>query len=243
MQPKTGMIEGVFSADFSETFLNAGLHQYYGTLRVDHVEIDELAGLVVPDFTGSAHGSADVNLAFRGSGFSWPEAKSGLEARARVRLNHVVIEGEDEPEGDSGEGRAGWLERCLDAMDAEETVPGEHDLIGAEAQRLLTGNRAAGWFTMHEGTIHTNNLVAIHEGSLIEIQGSIDTAGHLQVQRGRLFTAGRRVPFRIDCMVAQEGCRPTSAAVQPETTAADELSAAHALLSEASKGVYNDLRF
>ncbi len=243
IQPATGMAEMVFSADFSETFLNAGLHRYYGTVRVDHVGIDELTGLVAPNLAGKIQGSADINLAFRGSGFSWPEAQADLEARARMRLNRPVIAEPDGPDGESGDTQTAWLESLINEIGAERPDLKKDDRIDPEQGGLLTENRAAGWFTLQEGRIQTDNLVAIHDGSLIEIQGSIDTAGHLQVQRGRIFTGGKRLPFRVDCMITEEGCGPTVDMEEIGTTAASELAAALDLLSEAAKGVYGDLRF
>ncbi len=124
----------------------------------------------------------------------------------------------------------------MEGIDAEETVPQEEDLIHPEQERLLTANRAAGWFTVGEGSIHTDNLVAIYEGRLIEIQGSVDLAGRLQVEKGKLFNGGRMVPFRLDCMLGAERCRPSPDLEEMGKSAAAELS-------DAAKGVYRDLPF
>ena len=229
IQPTTGMISAAFSADFSEACLQKGLHQYYGTLQIDHVEMDELLRLVSPRLEGKARGIADANLAFRGTGLAWPEAAATLEAKARVYVNHLAL---DER-----------LEHVVEGIDAEETVPQEEDLIHTEQERLLTANRAAGWFTMREGSIHTDNLVAIYEGRLIEIQGSVDLAGRLQVEKGKLFNGGRMVPFRLDCRLGEERCRPSPDLEEMGKSAAAELSAALRLLSEATQGVYRDLSF
>ncbi len=243
IQPTTGMISAAFSADFSEACLQKGLHQYYGTLQIDHVEMDELLRLVSPRLEGKARGIADANLAFRGTGLAWPEAAATLEAKARVYVNHLALDGGDDPKTDSKEDLAERLGHVVEGIDTEETVPQEEDLIDPEQERLLTANRAAGWFTMREGSIHTDNLVAIYEGRLIEVQGSVDLAGRLQVEKGKIFNGGRMVPFRLDCMLGEERCRPSPDLEEMGKSAAAELSAALRLLSEATQGVYRDLSF
>ena len=223
--------------------LQKGLHQYYGTLQIDHVEMDELLRLVSPRLEGKARGIADANLAFRGTGLAWPEAAATLEAKARVYVNHLALDGGDDPKTDSKEDLTERLGHVVEGIDTEETVPQEEDLIDPEQERLLTANRAAGWFTMREGSIHTDNLVAIYEGRLIEVQGSVDLAGRLQVEKGKIFNGGRMVPFRLDCMLGEERCSPSPDLEERGKSAAAELSAALRLLSEATQGVYRDLSF
>jgi len=243
IQPGTGMISAAFSADFSRAYLQEGLHQYYGTLQIDHVEMDELLRLASARLEGTARGSADANLAFRGTGLAWPEAAVNLEAKARIYLNHLALDGEDGEDTDSKEALAERLGHIVEGIDSEETVPQEEDLINPEQERLLTANRAAGWFTIRDGSIHTDNLVAIYEGKLIEIQGSVDLAGRLQVEKGKLFTGGRMVPFRLDCRLGEERCRPSPDLEETGKSAAAELSAGVRLLSETAQGVYQDLSF
>ncbi len=243
IQPKTGMVELVFSSDFSETFLNAGLHEYYGNLRVDHVAIDDLTRVVAPGLAGRARGTADVNLAFRGSGFSRAEAQAALEARARVRLNGLVLDEREGPEEGPAEGRAGWFEALVrETGDGGPGMQGEERTLPKQ-EALLQENRAAGCLTVREGRIHTDNLVAIHDGRLIQVRGSIDTEGHLEVERGRIFAGGMRVPFRVDCVITDEGCEPVAVEAESEASPAEELSAALEALSEAARNVYQDLNF
>jgi len=119
IQPTRGMIEAVFSADFSKTYPQEGLPQYYGTLKIDHVEIDELARLAAPSLEGKAKGRADVNLAFRGSGFTWPEAAATLEAKARIFLNPFELQGGEDPTREGlvdtavRTSRSGYMQRRL----------------------------------------------------------------------------------------------------------------------------------
>ena len=234
IQPTTGMISAVFSADFSEAYPQEGLHQYCGTLQIDHVELDELLRLASPHLEGKARGIADANVAFRGTGLAWPEAAATLEAKARVNVNHLALDGED------GSERLGHV---VEGIDVEETVPQEEDLIDPDQEHLLTANRAAGWFTFGEGNLHTENLVAIYEGRLIEIQGSVDLAGRLQVETGKLFSGGRMVPFRLDCTLGEDPCQPSPDLKEMGKNAAAELAAAVRLLSETAQGVYRDLPF
>jgi hypothetical protein len=243
IQPTTGMISAVFSADFSEAYLQKDLHQYYGTLQIDHVDLGEFLRLASPRLEGKARGIADANLAFRGTGLGWPEAAATLEAKARVFLNHLTLDGGDDQGEDSEEALSERLGRVVEGIDTEETVPQEENLIDPEQGPLLTANRAAGWFTMQEGSIRTDNLVAIYEGRLIEIQGSVDLAGRLQVEKGKLFNGGRMVPFRLDCMLGEEHCRPSPDLEEMGKSAATELAAGLRQLSEAAKGVYRDLPF
>jgi hypothetical protein len=243
IQPKTGMIELVFSADFSQTFLNAGLHQYYGTLRVDHVDLPDLAGLAAPSLPEKPLGSADLNVAFRGSGFSWDEAATGLEARARIRLDRVGFEQEDESEEALGDGLAQRVDQLLRAVDVEAMVPQKKDLIDPDLDRLINENRAAGWFTVGEGRLRTDNLVALYEGRLIQIQGSVDLAGHVQVEKGKLFSGGRMLPFRLDCMLGGGSCVPMPDPEEMERDPSEALSDCIQVLSEAARGVYGELHF
>jgi len=243
IQPTTGMISALFSADFSEAYQQEGLQQYHGTLQIDHVELEELLRLASPHLEGTARGIADANIAFRGTGLAWSEAAAAMEAKARVYLNHLALNGGDDQGEDSEEPLGERLGHIVEGIDTGETVPQEEDLIEAEQERLLAANRAAGWFTMQEGTVHTDNLVAIYQGRLIEIQGSLDLAGHLQVETGKLFNGGRMIPFRVDCRLGEERCKPTPDLKEEGKSAAAELTASLRQLSEAVQGVYLDLSF
>jgi hypothetical protein len=243
IQPTRGMIDAVFSADFSQTYPQEGLHQYYGTLKIDHVEIDELARLAAPSLEGQAKGRADVNLAFRGSGFTWPEAATTLEAKARIFLNHFALQDENDPTGDSEESLSGQVGRMAEALNPEGTTRQEESEIDPEQRGHLTTNRAAGWFTLREGNISTRNLVAVHEGKLVEIQGSMDLSGHLQVEKGRLFMSGRMLPFQLECRLGKERCTPTPDPKEMGRSAAAELSDGIRTLSEGAAGVFKGLLF
>jgi hypothetical protein len=158
----------------------------------------------------------------------------------------VALGGDDDPDGDAGEALAERLDHLVSTIDVEETVPQQDELIDPELERLLTENRAAGWFTMREGRIHTDNLVAICEDRLIQVQGSIDLAGRLQVEKGKLFAGGRMVPFRLDCMLGKEPCGASpdfDEMDEMEKSGSAELSNSIRLLSEGAKGVYGDLQF
>jgi hypothetical protein len=243
IQPTTGMISAVFSADSSEACQQEGLQQYHGALQIDHVELDELLRLASPRLEGKARGIADANIAFRGKGPAWPEAAAAMEAKARVHVNHLALNGGDDQGEDSDEALGERLGHIVEGIDTVETVPQEEDLIDPEQERLLTANRAAGWFTMQEGSIHTDNLVAIYQGRLIEIQGSLDLAGHLQVETGKLFNGGRMVPFRLDCRLGEESCKPGPDLEEMGRGAAAELSAVIRRIPETVQGVYRDLSF
>jgi hypothetical protein len=243
IQPTRGMIEAVFSADFSRTYPQEGMHQYHGTLQIDHVELNELARLAAPSLKGKATGRADVNLAFRGSGFTWPEAAATLEAKARIFLDHFALEGGDDPTEDSAESLPRQVGRLVEALNPEGTTRQEESKVDREQQGLLTTNRAAGWFTMGEGSIRTSNLVAVYEGKLIEIQGAVDLSGHLDVEEGKLFVGGRMIPFQLECRLGKEDCRPTPDLEEMGRSAAAELSDGIRTLSEGAAGVFKDLLF
>jgi len=243
IQPARGMIEADLSADFSQAVLKRGMYPYCGTVRIDHVDIDELAGLAAPSLRGKATGSTDVNLAFRGSGLSWPEAAANLEAKARIYVNHLALEGEGDPAGDPEAGLAGKLGQAVEELKAKEASRKEDTPIGPEQARLLTQNRAAGWFTMQEGSIGTDNLVAVYEGKLVEIRGSLDLSGHLHVDRGKLFIGGRMLPFQLDCKLGEEPCKPRPDLTEMGKSAAAELSDGIRLLSEGARDVFKDLLF
>jgi hypothetical protein len=243
IQPTSGMIEALFTADFSQPSPQGDPHQYYGTLKIDHVEIDELARLARPELAGQAEGTADVNLAFRGSGFAWPEAAPNLEAKARIYLNHLVLpEGDDPPEG-SEEDLAGRFDRMVEELDPEAMGPQPSRPIEPEPQPRLTTNRAAGWFTMRDGILSTDNLAAAYEGKLVEIQGSLDLSGQLHVEMGRLFVGGRMIPFQADCRLGKEPCKTRLHLQEMGKSAASELTNSIRTLSEGAKGVYGDLLF
>jgi glycine/D-amino acid oxidase-like deaminating enzyme len=177
------------------------------------------------------------------TGLAWPEAAATMEAKARVYVNHLALDGGDGEDTDSEEALSERLGHVVEGIDTEETVPREEDLILPEQERLLTANRAAGWFTLGEGNVHTDNLVAIYDGRLIEIRGSVDLAGHLQVEMGKLFNGGRMIPFRLDCRLGEERCRPTPDLKEMGKSAAAELTTGLRQLSEAAQGVYRDLPF
>jgi hypothetical protein len=243
IQPSRGMIDAVFSADFSQAYPQEGVHQYHGTLKIDHVDLDELARLAAPSLEGKARGRADVNLAFRGSGFRWPEAAATLEAKARIFLNHFALLGEDDPAGDSEESLSGQVGHLVEALHPQGTARKEESEIDPEQQDRLAENRAAGWFTMREGSISTRNLVAVHEGKLFEMQGSMDLSGHLHVDRGKLFVGGRMIPFQLECRLGKERCKPTPDLEEMGRSAAAELSDGIRTLSEGAAGVFKDLLF
>jgi hypothetical protein len=129
----------------------------------------------------------------------------------------------------------------LGLLKAGEAPIEEDERLGQEEQRLLNANRAAGWFTIREGSLSTRNLVAIYEGKLIEVQGSIDLSGHLQVEQGKLFIGSRVFPFRLDCTVGKERCTPSLDLKGMGRRAAAELSSGIQLLSEGFAGVFQDL--
>jgi hypothetical protein len=243
IQPTRGMIEALFSADFSRPYPQEGLHQYHGTLKIDHVEIDELARLAAPSLEGKAKGRADANLAFRGSGFTWPEATTTLEAKARIFLNHFALQGEDDPTGVSEESLSGQVDRMVEELNQDGTARQEEPRIDPKQQSRLAENRAAGWFTMQEGSISTGNLVIVHEGKLVEIQGSMDLSGQLQVDKGKLFVGGRMIPFQLECRLGKERCSPTPDLEEIGKSAATELSDGIRTLSEGAAGVFKDLLF
>jgi hypothetical protein len=204
---------------------------------MDHVEVDELARMLRPELAGQVRGVADVNLAFRGSGFARPGAASNLEAKARVYLDRLVLPEEDEPSDKSEESLAGKLGRM-----AEEIAP---EATGAQPDlpARLTENRAAGWFTLRDGILSTGNLVAVYEGKLVEIEGSVDLAGQLNVEMGRLFVGGRMIPFQVDCRLGKEPCKPRPDLKEMGKSAAAELGDGIRTLSEGAAGVFEDLLF
>ncbi len=245
LQPATGMINASFSAGFSgEEPAEAGLQpSYSGTLEIDHVELNDLLRVVSPGLEGQAHGNADMNLAFRGSGAAWPEAASSLEAQARIFLNRVDLDPQASGEGDSEDGLASTLDRFLQGIDPGASTARQDETFPRKQELLLAENRASGWFTLRDGCISTHNLVAVYRGRAVEIQGSADLEGRLQVEEGKLFSEGRMSPFRLECRLGREPCRPRP---DPEDTgqgAAAELSKTLRLLSEGAQGVYGGLSF
>jgi hypothetical protein len=245
IQPASGMIEAMFTADFSQPSRQGDAHPYYGTLKIDHVDIDELARLTRPALAGHAGGTADVNLAFRGSGFDWPGAANNLEAKARICLKDLVLtETEEEHSSESSkESLAGRFLRMLEVLDPHEAGPQPNPPGKSEGEPRLGTNRAAGWFTMRDGITSTDNLVAVYEGKLVEIRGSVDLSGRLHVETGRLFVGGRMIPFQIDCMPGKESCTPRPDLQEMGKSAAAELGSAVRTLSEATAGVFKDLLF
>ena len=199
-----------------------------------------------PGYHGSWESAADLQSSYTSQephDRLEPGLTPGENRCPRIRLSRVALEGDDEPDGDSGEDLTERLDHLVSTIDVEETVPKKDELIDPKLERLLTENRAAGWFTMGEGSIHTDNLVAICEGRLIQIQGSIDLAGRLQVEKGKLFAGGRMVPFRLDCMLGTEPCGASPDFEEMDKSGSAELSNSIRLLSEGAKGVYGDLHF
>ncbi len=244
IQPARGMINAAFTADFSRAWRKeAGGRQYYGTLQIDHVDLDELLRLASPTLAGKADGLVDANVAFRGSGFAWPEAAEGMEAKARIYLNHLVLADENgsagKPEGDL----AGGFDRMVAEIDPEATGPHRRPPPAPNPEPRLGANRAAGWFTLRDGIVTTTNLVAVYDGKLVEIGGSIDLAGRLRVETGRLFIGGRMIPFRLDCRLGKERCRPTPDIGAMGKSAAAELAGGIQRLAEGARGVFRDLLF
>lgn len=245
LQPATGMIHGAFSADFTRGGLEQdGLWPCHGTLQIDHVELAELVRLAWPGRAEreTARGSADANIAFRGAGFSWPKAAAHLQGQARISLDAVRLEGAGGSQEADGEMAAG-LDRLLNAIDTEDWVPRESELFRPDEQSALAENRAAGWFTLREGSVRTDNLVVVCDGRLVEIQGTLGLDGRLQVEEGKLFTGGRMIPFRLDCGLGEEPCKPSRHPDERTDSAEEELSESLRLLAEGTLGVYGDLRF
>ncbi len=242
IRPQQGMIEAVFSADLSEALLHEGRKQYYGTLKIDHVEIDDLAALVSPEYAGKVRGEADVNLAFRGSGFSWPGAAEALEAKARIHLGHLVIPGTEEEEPYDGLPRriARFLRKITGG---KEPTPVKKGQVRASQRGALDENRVSGLLTLEGGRIRTENLVALYQGKLIQLQGSLDLDGNLEVELGKLFVGGRMIPFRLECRLGREPCSPKPHLAEMGRCAAEELSQGIQMLSEGAAGVFTDLLF
>ena len=131
----------------------------------------------------------------------------------------------------------------LEVLDPHEAGPQPNPPGKSEGEPRLGTNRAAGWFTMRDGITSTDNLVAVYEGKLVEIRGSVDLSGRLHVETGRLFVGGRMIPFQIDCMPGKESCTPRPDLEEMGKSAAAELGNAARTLSEATAGVFKDLLF
>ena len=77
----------------------------------------------------------------------------------------------------------------------------------------------------------------------MEIHGSVDRAGRLHVEAGRLFIGGRMIPFRLDCRLGKERCRPSPDAGAMGKSAAAELAGGIRTLADGARGVFRDLLF
>jgi hypothetical protein len=230
IHPGQGRVEATFTGDFSGAFRERGRRQYYGTARVENVNLDKIVTIAHREYSGRVSGTLDANLACRGSGMTWQEIRHDLEARARVYLKNFRIQ------GDSGQ----KLVARLAPGDAPGISP---DSVNREARRLLSGNNASALVSLKNETLRVRNLAATYEGKVVEMDGTLDFSGRLQVDPGRLYLKNRMIPFHLDCRLGQGRCVPSPDLKVMGKSAFQEMYKGLSTLSSGSRDVFQDLLF
>ena len=242
IHPGQGVMEATFSADFSPERLAGGRHQYYGTLKVNNVELDKLTMLVSPEYAGKAFGKLNVNLACRGTGFSLEDVKQRLEAKANVSLSNVTLEGENGPGKGKGESFAQKTDKMVQNLAGGSTTGVETATLNPEERRLLSNNNVSGLISLRNGTVSTRNLLATYEGKFIELAGDLELSGGLNYM-GKIFFGNRNVPFRGNCRIGKDSCIPIPDLKAMSVSAAKEVFKGLGTLSSGAKNVFQDIFF
>jgi len=228
--PGPGRVEATFTGDFSGAFRTRGRQQYYGTVKMQLVELDKIVTLAHPEYSGRVSGVVDVNAAGRGTGKSWEAIRRSLEARVRIYLKNFQIHGD----------RGKKLMEPLAPEDARGVDPSH---LNREERRLLSGNNASALGSLKDEKIRVRNLVATYEGKVVEMDGSLDFSGRLRVNQGSLFLKNRRVPFRLNCRIGEGKCLPAPDLKEMGKSAAHEIFQGMQALSSGSRDVFKDLLF
>jgi len=244
IHPGQGIMEASFTADFSDTYLSLEQHQYYGTLKLNNIALNQLITLTCPEFSDRAFGNLDVNLAMRGTGLKWQDAAPNLEAKARVYLHNFSLAEGDAEKGGAEKGAKAKSREMLEHLANGDISGPEVASSHIEEKRLLTSNQASALLSLQEKNITTRNLVAIYEGKVIEIQGALDFSGRLRVDQGRVFFKNKMVPIvPYSCHPGKDSCTPSPDIKAMGKIAATELYNGLRLLSTGASGVFDELLF
>ncbi len=241
LHPGKGVMESTFTADFSEARRAAGKHQYYGTLKVNNVELNKVITLAQPEYAGRAYGKLDVNLACRGSGFRWEEAVKNLEAKARVYLKGFTL-AEGSGTG-KGEGIAEKTDKMVAHLAGGDTAGIETASVATEEKRFLSKNNLSAILSLKDRIISTKNLAATYQGKVVEVKGDMDFTGRVNVKEGKIFFRKRMVPFRLICRIGKTSCLPAPDFKAMSLSAAKEVFGGLRTLSTGAKDVFKDVFF
>jgi len=223
-------VEATFSGDFSAPSSTRDPHPYYGTVKMEKVALDKIITLARPDYSGRVSGIVDANAAGRATGESWETVRSSLEARARVYVQDFRIH------GDGGR-------KLVDALAPGDAAGLDLANLNREQMRLLSGNHASARVLLKDEKLRVRNLVGTYEGKVVEMDGSLDFSGRLQVDRGTLFLKNRQVPFRLNCRIGEGKCLPSPDLKAMGKSAGLEIFQRLQFLSSGSRDVFKDLLF